>query len=875
MSVFDQLFCLGRRRPGPARGATGDRDAGPNGAPAPLSETASRKKGSALLMALVVSLVASAIAASYLFRVEKSSQAMSDIVERRRTFYAIDGIGRIVIRKVQNYLLENTNPTTEELQEYVTFPDIDGYDLEQYDIASDGDAFVGLVPNGPFEGMYALMKPIALDIVARESGGEHSADVHLKVMLGHVSMFQFFVFGAGYTDIFPGPSMTVNPGRVHSNGDLCIGSNSTFKIETVTASGRILASDRRCRRYAGRGVYLWTGSKYVKMNSSNDSGCRNCAGSGMDWTAYAPSTWGPHVKDGELGVPDLRLPIVGTPNVQAGRNASGRKVSNADTTRLLVDPVLPSDPQDILDQKFAKKADIRIINGVWYINDGTWPGRPIWSDHPGSFTTTNEEGVEGAPQQVGQRDLAEDLDWPSVPRRFSYYEYDEENERLFIDHHGVISYGTIARVGGGKWKPGYWGAGGKNKRYWDVDGKKKYKFCNQCPDHDHCCGRHCKKQKYCHVSRALRAARDELCQYEDEGVWKPLQDIQYLQATRSGFIDYRVRHSSPSKGPILPVNFDLEEFAAAMRDTTPGELGSYFDGGEDFNGIVYITNTWPGSMDGLPNGYATLWPSQANVDDPAQVRSYNATMVQDALPFPLCSDDLGYLPGERRIGFSFPPSDGDPNNGFEPEFTIPSCDPSISPLGRPSAVRIINGANIPHDLFPIGLSIVTNLPAYVVGNFNTASNTRSIDSEPWMPVMIGADALSLLSNAWDDKNAPWNNTGSYSRRYASSTTYNFEFLGGTVETTDAGHYSGGIENYPRFLEKWSGRTATIHGSLVVGYASVYQYQRWKYGSPVYQAPTRRWSFDEHLKLLANQPPGAPRFSIHSVSRLNRIAVVRE
>mgnify|MGYP001174558050 CR=1 FL=1 len=66
---------------------------------------------------------------------------------------------------------------------------------------------------------------------------------------------------------------------------------------------------------------------------------------------------------------------------------------NTGGLRALVEPVyqhtLFSDPEDIRLQKLATKADIRIINGIWFVrneprgDETNWPGIPVWSDHHG------------------------------------------------------------------------------------------------------------------------------------------------------------------------------------------------------------------------------------------------------------------------------------------------------------------------------------------------------------------------------------------------------------------------------------------------------------------------------------------------------------
>jgi len=74
------------------------------------------------------------------------------------------------------------------------------------------------------------------------------------------------------------------------------------------------------------------------------------------------------------------------------------------------------------------------------------------------------------------------------------------------------------------------------------------------------------------------------------------------------------------------------------------------------------------------------------------------------------------------------------------------------------------------------------------------------------------------------------------------------------------HYSGGLENFPRFLEAWSGITFTYNGSMVVMFPSRYAKSFWQdpSSSNYYLAPTRKWAFD--LNFLSNDklPPVTPK-----------------
>jgi len=79
-------------------------------------------------------------------------------------------------------------------------------------------------------------------------------------------------------------------------------------------------------------------------------------------------------------------------------------------------------------------------------------------------------------------------------------------------------------------------------------------------------------------------------------------------------------------------------------------------------------------------------------------------------------------------------------------------------------------------------------------------------------------------------------------------------IAGVVPTNvyNDGAYSGGAENFPRFLENWDKKTLTYYGSMVELYKSQQSLGEW--GKPnVYNPPTREWYFDTNFK--TNPPPG--------------------
>jgi hypothetical protein len=177
-----------------------------------------------------------------------------------------------------------------------------------------------------------------------------------------------------------------------------------------------------------------------------------------------------------------------------------------------------------------------------------------------------------------------------------------------------------------------------------------------------------------------------------------------------------------------------------------------------------------------------------------------------------------------------------------------------------SGVVVKNGALLP----PYGLTVATPEPVYVAGNYNVQDTSTgppllgSADTTHTKPASLIGDAITVLSGAWDLTDSTYGSR-SFANRVATATSVNAAFLAGIVETT-TGYYSGGVENFPRFLEDWNGRTFTYNGSMVVMYPSQYATQKWLgTGSTIgiYNPPVRSWAFDRNFKDPAKLPPGTP------------------
>jgi hypothetical protein len=172
--------------------------------------------------------------------------------------------------------------------------------------------------------------------------------------------------------------------------------------------------------------------------------------------------------------------------------------------------------------------------------------------------------------------------------------------------------------------------------------------------------------------------------------------------------------------------------------------------------------------------------------------------------------------------------------------------------GTESGVRLVNG----QTLLPQGLTVATPEPLYVQGHYNCPSGALgTTNTSGTKPASLIGDAITVLSTAWSDGNS----TAGLSSRIATSTTVNAAFLAGIVPTV-SGSYSGGVENFPRFLEDWSSKTFTYNGSMVVMFPSQYATGPWQgTGSTIgiYNPPNRSWAFDQNFRDPNKLPPGTP------------------
>jgi hypothetical protein len=177
----------------------------------------------------------------------------------------------------------------------------------------------------------------------------------------------------------------------------------------------------------------------------------------------------------------------------------------------------------------------------------------------------------------------------------------------------------------------------------------------------------------------------------------------------------------------------------------------------------------------------------------------------------------------------------------------------------PYGFALIKGRQLPglaettNRFDPTGLTFVSDQAVYLQGDYNTVN---------WQPASILADSLNILSNRCLDttNDRIVKTSGMGCGGNPTVTSVNTAFLAGTTITVPNGAYNGGLENYPRLHENWTGVNLNYLGSFVSTGTPLRVNSNWPgTGGNNYNAPNRNWGYDNRFNNAKNLPPLSPRF----------------
>jgi hypothetical protein len=195
------------------------------------------------------------------------------------------------------------------------------------------------------------------------------------------------------------------------------------------------------------------------------------------------------------------------------------------------------------------------------------------------------------------------------------------------------------------------------------------------------------------------------------------------------------------------------------------------------------------------------------------------------------------------------------------------------------AVKLVHGSLITLPLCPsgvsCGLTISTENPAYIEGDFNANSPAGTGFTSANVATSVAADAVTILSNSWNDVNSfasPFNKAW---QRKGSTTYVRTGIVAGKhvafkIPTWDSTAIDGsqdfgtdgGVHNFLRFLEHWNqaGNTTLFYeGSIVSLFYSRQANGLFNSGNNNYSPPTRGYQFDVNFLNPTLLPPRTPMF----------------
>jgi hypothetical protein len=194
-----------------------------------------------------------------------------------------------------------------------------------------------------------------------------------------------------------------------------------------------------------------------------------------------------------------------------------------------------------------------------------------------------------------------------------------------------------------------------------------------------------------------------------------------------------------------------------------------------------------------------------------------------------------------------------------------------SPVYFRRALKLVDGAtlNLGNSCGAVvcGLTVASENPVYIQGDYNAPPDGSW--SGPSVAAAVAADAVTLLSDNWNDVNSfmyPYA-LGTANDRVAVQTAYRvaliagkgipFGQIAGACACNDFGT-DGGVHNFLRFLETWSGVNGYYYGSMVSFYFNRQGVGTYKNSGYVYSPPVRHYSFDTNFTLGPSYlPPRTP------------------
>ncbi|MCC7008876.1 MAG: pilus assembly PilX N-terminal domain-containing protein [Acidobacteria bacterium] len=695
------------------------------------------------------------------------------------------------------------------------------------------------VMSGPFQGLIGLATPYRLSSTARLPD-RSEATLTRTLQTVAIPVFQFGIFSENDLSFFAGPNFNFG-GRVHTNANLFVaeGNGNTLTLaDRVTAVGEIVRTHlsngwATSVNYTGNVSVIRAPGVFRNLAANEGSlvGTIGTARNEPTWTNLSTGTYNHNIATGNTGAKRLDLPVV---------NFGAQPID-------LIRRPLPGENVDaplVLQERFFSLASLRIllsdaaadINGLPGVS--AQPPLALGIAEPGGYVGVpfaESPGPGGGGNQTGVRTPA------NTPVLGGFLKIERQGPA------GVWTDVTLEilnlGIAGRQWVD----TAGAPAGCAEISPTAVIRL-QRMRDLNACATAAQQNSAFNYSPNILYDAREAM-QRDGLTAADPVRfggiiayveiDARNLSRWFQGAIGttgnqalnvngYTV-YFSDRRGNRNAANAETGEYGfedLVNPASGTGAINNVLDTGEDFNGNGQLESygATPRAPAAVPGGAPMPWG--------------NLSWPLAAAARPWTSVDPGGAVGQAE------------------EALIARRNP---PIFFRRALKLTNGRL--GNLVAPGLTIASENPVYVQGDWNA----NGAFGNPHVATAVIADAVTLLSNAWNDRTSV-TNAHSMTNRDAVTTWYRLAVIAGKgisfpqpAGTVQDFGTDGGAHNFLRYLEDWSDQTLNFRGSIVSLYTSRQGNGTYKCCVTVYSPPTRGYNFDTDFLTPALLPPRTPMF----------------
>ena len=796
------------------------------------------ENGIALVAVLLMLVLVGAIMAGVTAAVMSEHRLQQADRDRTESFYAASGALEKLSADLGNLFTTTYAPTIAQVTAlsssppslpgviFVTTSEGAGYGITApADTNGDGfpDSTQRSITSGSFQGFTGLVTPYTAAVTAR-TGNIGEVRLQRQIQTVAIPLFQFGQFSEFDLGFHPAYDFNFG-GRIHTNGNLFLAAGNTLTIgDKVTVVGEVV------RKYVMNGKATsstWPGTVNVikapgayRALAFTEGSVVGTIGSALNEPTWSNLSIGPYngyITNGRTGARRLDLPVVASganPIELIRRPASGETTAS---------PVFP--------QRYFSMASLRIL-----LSDTA-------ADITGLPTVTGTTPIQlGAAEPTGYTLAAATPEFAQAPSTVAGTNYRTNADAPLIGGFIKIEKQTTS---------GTWVDVTLEILNLGIAGKNLY--ASGCADPS--------PNAVIRIQRVKDQANCSASSTSGTNFWPKV-----LYDTREGL--RRENESTSSSNVYLGgvmhyVELDVYNLSRwfmgtigasgtgalhttgytvyfsdrrGNRDASNVETGEY--GAEDFVNPASSSGTANGSLDDGEdvNGNGTLETYGQTPRGPSEVTSWSSPLDSTARPWTAVTAGVAQI---------------NPPRFFRRALKLVNGTEGNIALGTEGGVAV-------------GLTVASENPVYVQGNYNA---TSSGFGSSHVACSVAADAVTMLSSSWSD-NTSFSAPNNAASRPATSTRYRLAVLTGKGRPfpwPSAGSppvnfgTDGGTHNFLRMLEDWSGRTFYYRGSMASLYYNRQGLGTFKDGDNTYSPPTRDFLFDTEFLTPALLPPRTPMF----------------